>query len=702
MKKKIAKIIELVLLLAGILATVAVVIAIPLKSYKEYAKYFAWIEEMNKPESKPVLESLSIELKDGVKYFQNDLADPKASDFIVKANYTLDGESYSEDVPENKFDITVAPDFYAVGGDVKITYKGKTEVFTVELIPVKIETLSIAQNPYTVTYQIGATFDVNGLIINAVYNDGSTKVIPTEKYEVDTQTQLALANSSVTVGYTEGGETKTVAVPIRVVEVLDNGAVTKLILAGDAFVAAGDKLSNAQMEINAVYESGNRLPLDRAEYTVSGGNTVAMLGRAYTVSVSYIENAEISISTGVIVRATVQGENATIVGGKTKQEAEYAVVDGTIVSLGKNTVFAGDFAKTVFNGNEGSVTFTLISESDIVGNFSIRCANSYCCYANGTDASGGYVMKPLQINTILDMFVNGKAVAIPDTVVLKGSGPSSNMAALYNIYYEVLFENIALEPGENTIKLKFKHSSAGATNVWGESPSTMNIDCVSFEAVGVEIPDNLVIEKIAISPNYQIKVNQRFDLIKPTVYTVLADGTRVRADQSLFEFAVSGGEEGDIRVTYGKYTITATLKSNPSVSTSMEFESIGVKILEASVEQEGDKVYYVFKGTYYGCTAEDLQFFDNSTVYDLITEMTGREIVLKIDVTLLPAGTRIYPHLNVRGVNYYNGENENGDIMGYDLAFTNHQQITFNGQIYEIVRDYSMPSLKITAAPANE
>ena len=213
--------------------TVAIVIAIPLKSYHEYEDYLARLLEASKPEPKPVLESLSVQLKDGVNYFKNDLANPKASDFIVKANYTLDGESYSEDVPENKFDITVAPDFYAVGGDVKITYKGKTEVFTVELIPVKIETLSIAQNPYTVTYQIGATFDVNGLIINAVYNDGSTKVIPTEKYEVDTQTQLALASSSVTVGYTEGGETKTVEVPIRVVEVLDNGAVTKLILAGE-------------------------------------------------------------------------------------------------------------------------------------------------------------------------------------------------------------------------------------------------------------------------------------------------------------------------------------------------------------------------------------------------------------------------------------------------------------------------------------
>ena len=126
-KKKIAKIIEIVLLVAGILATVAVVIAIPLKSYREYAEYFAWIEEMNKPEPKPVLESLSIQLKDGVKYFKNDLADPKAEDFIVVANYTLDGVPYSEDVPANKFELATAPDFYAVGGEIKITYKGKTE-----------------------------------------------------------------------------------------------------------------------------------------------------------------------------------------------------------------------------------------------------------------------------------------------------------------------------------------------------------------------------------------------------------------------------------------------------------------------------------------------------------------------------------------------------------------------------------------------
>ncbi len=696
-KKNIGKIIEIILLVAGILLTVAIVIAIPLKSYYDYEDYLAKLLEASKPEPKSVLESISVELKEGVKYFKNDLADPKPTDFIVTAHYKLDGEAYTEVVEDGKFSVSVPNDFYSVGGEISITYKKMTVTFRVELIPVTLESLTVVKNPYKVRYQTGTSFDAEGMVLCAVYNDGSTKTIPAEKYVIDTK-ELTPADESVTVSYTEGETTKTVAVPITVSDVLHDGAVVAMLLGGDAIVQSGNKLSDTDMEISVIYESGNRRRLTQEEYTVSGGNTVAQLGRAYNITVTYNEDSAISLATGVIVRTIVQGEDGVIVGGKRNQEAEYAVVDGTIVSQGKNTGFAGDFAKAVFNGNEGSVTFQLTSESETVGNFTMRCANSYCCYANGVDAAAGYVMKPLQINTILDLIVNGQEVAIPDSLVLKGSGPHGSFAPLYNIYYDVVFENIALEPGENTIKVKFKYSTNGAANVWGQSPSTLNIDCVSFDAVGNEIPDDFVIERIEISSNYQVKVNQRFDLIKPSVYALLEDGTRIRVDQSLFDFEIAGGEEGAIRVTYGKYTITAILKSNPSVRASREIESIGVKIFNVSLEQVDDKVYYVFRGTQYGCTAEDLQFFDGTTVYDLITEINGGEIVFKIDVTLLPAGVKIYPHLKVRGVNYFNGENENGDIMGYELVFTNHQQVTLNGQVYELVRDYSMPSLKITAA----
>ena len=120
-KKNIGKIIEIVVLILGLLLTVAVVVTIPLKSYYEYADYLEKLIELSKPEPKPVLESINVSLKEGVKYFKNDLAEPKAEDFLVVANYTLEGVPYSEEIEAGKFSFTAETDFYAVGGDIKIT-----------------------------------------------------------------------------------------------------------------------------------------------------------------------------------------------------------------------------------------------------------------------------------------------------------------------------------------------------------------------------------------------------------------------------------------------------------------------------------------------------------------------------------------------------------------------------------------------------
>ena len=700
MKKRIfARIIEALLLLAGIALAAAIVIAIPLNSYHEYEDYLAKLIELSKPEPKPVLESITVSLKDGVQYFKNDLAEPKAEDFVVVANYTLEGEPYSEEVGAAQFKFTAENDFYAVGGDIKFTFKNQSTVLHIDLIPVKMETLRITQNPYTVKYQTGSTFDVEGLIISAVYNDGSTKVISAEKYVVDTSRVLSPADKAVSVKYTEDEETYTLDVPIGVVDVLNNGAVTKLILASNAIVQSGSKLSDTQMEINAVYESGNRLPLDKSQYLVSGGDTIAKLGKAYTVSVSYAQNTSISLSTDVIVRTTVEGENGTIVGGNRGTEAEYAVVDGVITSLGKNVSFAGGFGKTVLNGNEGSLTVTVNSESAVIGNITMRCGNSYCCFVNGTDKNDGYRMLPLQINTVLDLTVNGEEITIPDNVVLRGTDIHKDYAPLYGIYYEFTFENIALEPGANTIKVRFKPSTVNAMNCWGESPSTMNIDYVTFETAGNEIPDNYTISQIELSPNYTVAVGGKISDIKPPVVATLDNGTKILLPTELFDYTVSGGEAGATYTKYGKYSVTATLKSNPAITATSDVEFEGIKVLKASVVLEGEKVYYVFSGEAYGYTAEDLIFFDNATMYDLDAEFTDTTFTFKIDVTLLTPGVVIYPHLRVKGNVYYNGgANNNGDIRGMGLTFTNGQSVTFNGQTYQIKEEYSMPTLRVTAA----
>lgn len=698
--RKIGRIIEAIILTVGILAAIAVVIAIPLKSYNEYADYLAWIEEINKPEPKPILESISVQLKDGVQYFKNDLAEPKASDFLVTANYTLEGEPYTEVIEEGKFSISTHNKFYAEGGEVTVTYKNKTVVLDVKLVPVQLVSISIVQNPHRVRYQTGSTFDGEGMVISATYNDGSTKIIPADKYVVDTKA-LTPADSSVSVSYTEGGETRSVAVSVLVSDVLDDGAVIGIVLTGDAIVQAGEKLSTAAMTVSAVYESGNRKKLGAEDYTVSGGDTVAKFGKAYTVSVSYNEDPTIALSTPVVVRATMEGEKGVVVGGKTNKEVEYAVVDGVIQNLGVSVGFAGDFTKPIKNGQEGSLTFNINSESAVVGNITMRCANSYCCFANGSDASAGYIMQPLQINTILDLTINGKEVAIPDSVVLKGSGPHKDFAPLFGIYYEFTFEGIALEAGANVVKFTFKNSTTNAANCWGESPSTLNIDYVNFDTVGSEIPDNYTIESIEISPNFEIKHNQITTSMKPAVVATITNGSKILVPADQLDIKITGGKAGESRVIYGKYTITATLKSNPEITASKDYEVVGVRVLKAGLEIVDDRVYYVFSGNSYGYAAEDFVFFNESTIYDIQIEFNETEFTFKVDVTDLTVGTVIYPHLSIKGVPYNNGSNNNGDIMGQGLTFKDGLTVTLGGKIYKIERLYSMPNLHIYAEETN-
>ena len=91
-------------------------------------------------------------------------------------------------------------------------------------------------------------------------------------------------------------------------------------------------------------------------------------------------------------------------------------------------------------------------------------------------------------------------------------------------------------------------------------------------------------------------------------------------------------------------------------------------------------------------------FFDGSTMFDLIAEFTDTTFAFKIDVTHRTSG-KIYPHLRVKGAVYYNGgANNNGDIRGLGLTFTDGQSVTYNGQTYTIKKEYEMPVLNISSS----
>lgn len=696
------------IILGTVATATAVVLAIlPISSYLNYQDYLADINEKQEQASnqnkKPVLESITATLKEGVAYYANDIAEAKGEHFDVVAHYTdPEGVAYDEVIEQGKFSVSTPADFYKNGGNITITYRTETATIPVTLLPVQLESIEVAVTPYSIKYAVGSVFSGEGMIINAVYNDGTVKALSSEDYEIDKTAALTAADNKVTVSYTEGEITKTADVEIGVTQTLNNGAVTSIVIVnGEVIVNAGDVLADAQMEVNAVYESGNRKLLTVEDYTVTGADEALAFGKKYSIQVKYNEDTSKIDSAEVTVRNTIQGEDGVIVGGKANSETEYKVIDGVITEQENKVAFAGGFSNSVTNGKEGSLTLTFESATETVGNITMRCGNSYTAAGD----NGGYIMKPLQINTILDLTVNGREVQIPTTVILKGCGPSETYAPLYGIYYEFTFKDVTFDAGVNNVKFNFKSSTVGAKNYWGETPSTMNIDYVNFDTNGSEIPENYTITAIEIGNGINMEYGQDLADVEIPVIATLNNGTKIAIDSSECNIDISGSSNKDY-VEFGEYTVTADLKSDNAIRTSTTvtvkaFTEIAV--LTAGLEVVDDKVYYVFTGSSIGYTADQFEFFD-AQIYDAEVIVDKTTFEMRINVTDVEVGTQINPHLrfivddenNVK-MNYENGANSNGDIRDNGLTYTNGERVVLNGKAYTITTNWSMPSLTVSA-----
>ncbi len=98
-------------------------------------------------------------------------------------------------------------------------------------IVVEIANLKVDLSSYKSTYKVGETFDMTGIAITIVYDDGSTEVAPASSLTLDTTEELKVYYNDVTIIYSyvdEYGETatKTIFVPIKVTETGTDGDVT--------------------------------------------------------------------------------------------------------------------------------------------------------------------------------------------------------------------------------------------------------------------------------------------------------------------------------------------------------------------------------------------------------------------------------------------------------------------------------------------
>jgi len=375
--------------------------------------------------------------------------------------------------------------------------------------------------------------------------------------------------------------------------------------------------------------------------------------------------------------------------------------DGTLEKTEIKVTFAGNFNNAIKKGEEGSITLSLNSATETTGNITVRASNSFCV---GT--TGNYSMNPVQINTIMDLTVNGEEVSVPSSVVLRGCGPDESYVPLFGVYYEFTFENVSLDAGLNIVKFNFKKSTKGDTNARGETLATLNVDYVDFTSEGSEIPENYEIETIEISDQFTLTYSDKKSEISVPVVATLKGGTKMNLDESEYEIvSISGGDDPSSEyIVGGEYVVIVRVKDNPSITASKTF-NVTVEpdfvFLTADVVVEGDKVYYVFTGTCVDYTADDIKFFDGNTYYDFtMTFPTLTTFELKIDVTDISSGTTIYPHAMIDDAKYENGANSNGDIRGRGLTWTNGKSVTLGGKTYTLKNQWSMPTLVVTDVAA--
>ena len=128
---------------------------------------------------------------------------------------------YSDASQETITEYTYSPTGSLTVNDNKIviTYQGKTATVNITVQEIKqeerkLERIEITSQPNKTTYTEGEKFDSTGMIITAIYSDGTREIIT--NYSCFPVTELKQNNNEITVSYTYNGKTVTAKYPIEV------------------------------------------------------------------------------------------------------------------------------------------------------------------------------------------------------------------------------------------------------------------------------------------------------------------------------------------------------------------------------------------------------------------------------------------------------------------------------------------------------
>ncbi len=230
----------------------------------------------------PTLTELKITDPTKTEYLQGEKLD--LSGLVVTAIYSDGSEVELQDG-----DYTVSGyDPNTIGKQtVTITYEDKTATFTVtvseaeEPLPTldKIEITSPEKTEYTQ----GEKLDLSGLVVTAIYSDGSEVELQDGDYTVSGYDPNTIGKQTVTITYEDKTATFTVTVseaeePLPTLDKIEITSPEK------TEYTQGEKLDLSGLVVTAIYSDGSEVQLQDNDYTVSGYDPNAIGEQTVTVT----------------------------------------------------------------------------------------------------------------------------------------------------------------------------------------------------------------------------------------------------------------------------------------------------------------------------------------------------------------------------------------------------------------------------------
>lgn len=162
---------------------------------------------------------------------------------------------------------------------ITVAYKGLTATFDVEIKekPVNLTSITIVQKPDKLSYFIDEEFDSTGLIVNAVYDNGTSKAVTDYTLSGFDSSTVGKKTITVTYGdYTAGFEVEVKAQPVYL------KSLTVIKQPDKTVYNIGEELDTKGMMVIGVYSDGAVVNI--SDYTVS--KLTEDIGEQ-TVTVSY-------------------------------------------------------------------------------------------------------------------------------------------------------------------------------------------------------------------------------------------------------------------------------------------------------------------------------------------------------------------------------------------------------------------------------